>query len=239
MAAETMSYAIHQRFAGMSLMMLRRYLDNEELSDVKIKFGDKEIFAHHFTETGQSSIELHGDHPPAVLAKLRHIYGLYYLPPTETEAGDDALLPHAQDTLFDDDENCSATGWMVYGEDIDATIRTIFANTPNTDGLFRPALVRICASSLQSWGQESSRTALRSLLADTPDLAADVLFNFSQALGDTVKVYTCPRAALKSCPQCRLLFEGVITDKCHWDVDQLREDLACAVTTDMVQASDM
>ncbi|OQO00682.1 hypothetical protein B0A48_13172 [Cryoendolithus antarcticus] len=205
------------------------YFDNEELSDLKIRFGDEEIFAHRvilcrvsayfrtlltgdFTfsgENGKSSIELHDDHPPPVLAMLRHIYGLHYLPPSETEAGDDALLPHAQDyvvaekygledlkqaiydTLFDDDENCSATGWMVYGDDIDATIRTIFANTPNTDRLFRPALVEIRASSLQSWGQESSRTALRTLLADTPDLAADVLFNFSQALGDTVKVYTC------------------------------------------------
>ncbi|KAK6429105.1 hypothetical protein LTR95_014747 [Oleoguttula sp. CCFEE 5521] len=91
------------------------YFNNEELSDIRIRFGVKEIFAHRyvlcrnsiyfrtlltgaFAEKGKDVIELKDDHSPSVSAMLRHIYGLCYRPPIEAEVknGAGALLPYAR-----------------------------------------------------------------------------------------------------------------------------------------------
>ncbi|KAK6431061.1 BTB/POZ domain-containing protein 17 [Oleoguttula sp. CCFEE 5521] len=93
---------------------MHTYFNDQELSDIKIKFGDQEIFAHRYVlcrkpayfrtmltgefaqEKGKPTIELHENHPASVLAMLRFIYGLPYMLPTEGEVEECAWLPHAR-----------------------------------------------------------------------------------------------------------------------------------------------
>ncbi|CAD0115411.1 unnamed protein product, partial [Aureobasidium uvarum] len=74
----------------------RNFLDDQELSDVVIKFGDKQVFAHKimlangsawfekallgsFSEANKKIIELHDDiNPEVIMAMLKHLYGSNY-----------------------------------------------------------------------------------------------------------------------------------------------------------------
>ncbi|KAG9660044.1 hypothetical protein KCU64_g3461, partial [Aureobasidium melanogenum] len=75
----------------------RTFFNDEQFSDIIVKFGDKQIFAHrvtlavgsvwfekalcgNFSEANKKVIELHDDASfDAIMAMLRHLYGLRYL----------------------------------------------------------------------------------------------------------------------------------------------------------------
>ncbi|THY07979.1 hypothetical protein D6D01_09704 [Aureobasidium pullulans] len=76
--------------------MRRNFFDDEELSDVIIKFGEEQVFAHkvilasgsiwfekallgNFSEAKKKVIELYDDVvPSAMIAMLKHLYGVSY-----------------------------------------------------------------------------------------------------------------------------------------------------------------
>ncbi|KAK6438509.1 hypothetical protein LTR95_005293 [Oleoguttula sp. CCFEE 5521] len=253
-----------------------RFFNCIELSDIKIKFGSKEIFAHRyvlclnseyfrkllmagFAETEKKEITLIGDDEGAVVAMLRYLYGLPYLPANEAEV---SLLPHAQVYVVAEKYGLPdlqaaifervnvggvspwGIGWSSFNSDLGDSLRVVFTQTPATDNLLRPALANLCAVRLHSWSSGETSVVFRSLLMDAPDLAIDVLSKMGQSLGGTIKVFTCPFCQcqrvggtlvdssdkeLRTCELSDTDNTYALADERNWALYQARSDVECGV----------
>ncbi|THW14458.1 hypothetical protein D6D23_09379 [Aureobasidium pullulans] len=73
-------------------MTHRNFFDDEKLSDVIIKFADKQIFAHKvILEANKKIIELHDDtDPEAMMYMLKYLYDMAY--PRDLELGISTMI---------------------------------------------------------------------------------------------------------------------------------------------------
>nr|OQO22316.1 hypothetical protein B0A51_09911 [Rachicladosporium sp. CCFEE 5018]OQO22392.1 hypothetical protein B0A51_10855 [Rachicladosporium sp. CCFEE 5018] len=252
-----------------------RYFNQPGLSDITLKFGHQQVYAHRyalcvnseyfrkllvgdFAEKERKEITLVDDDEDAMLAMLRHIYQLPYLPATE---GETTALPHARvyvvaekygqvdlkaavfERLFTGKTPWKAA-WRSLTSDADDTLRVIFSQIPAEDNLLRPALAKFCAEKMGKWASDKEKLAFKRLLADTPDLAAEVLYNVAQSLNDTIKVFSCPFCqfqrieftrvddfdhdlGLCEFPNCNKDITYALADRRNWATYQERSGLEC------------
>ncbi|THZ66473.1 hypothetical protein D6C85_08102 [Aureobasidium pullulans] len=84
--------ATHLAWKHLTRSRKRNFFDDEKLSDVIIKFADKQIFAHKvILEANKKIIELHDDtDPEAMMYMLKYLYDMAY--PRDLELGISTMI---------------------------------------------------------------------------------------------------------------------------------------------------
>ncbi|OQO00796.1 hypothetical protein B0A48_13483 [Cryoendolithus antarcticus] len=200
-------------------MASKKYFNNPELSDIKIKFGDNEIFAHRYELckrsgyfekllTGESvlkdakeiTLDGDGDGNDALMAMLRHAYGLPYLPLT---VADNELFPHVRVYIVAEkygmyDLPCAVyerisksllgAEWKRFSSDLSDSLSALFSETPVGEDWLQPELVKICVDNMATWDDYDFGRVLK----QTPDLATALFSRLGQIIGGAVKAFACP-----------------------------------------------
>ena len=161
-------------------------------------------------ESGSKEVELHEDDPDAMMAMLRHIYGLRY---DELPRGGTYLLSQHASTfvvaekyqiLGLQSDICSNIQSMLDShiyplEDFLKAARTVFTLT-TSNSIARVPMARECTTRLQELRE---RDDFVSLLRELPDLSLDIIKNsdFECAFpGDWVCEFTSDCRGMPSCP---------------------------------------
>ncbi|GAB7324542.1 hypothetical protein MBLNU13_g08446t1 [Cladosporium sp. NU13] len=190
--------------------LFKTYVDDPKISDITINLKDdrtvllhkivlcrgSEYFSNLFAKSPQDELELLDDEPEAMMAVLRHIYGLPY-PSSSAELDEtSSLLPHALVYVTAEKyqihalkiESCSAMSdillknskpkehaleWLCSPDQLRA-LREIIIGTPASNTAGRNLLVTHRTHLMPGL---NNNQAFMELVADLPGLGADLITN--------------------------------------------------------------